>query len=83
MVISFIPVATRALFIPALIVAIIYKISHLEDWSRYDILLLLLFQIVIGCSGAFLFFGHFQTALIILGVFGAILAIIANIARSL
>src|SRR2546428_35130 len=80
LVVSLVPAAIRALFIPALVVAIIYKISHLEDWSRYDILLLLLFQVVIGCSGALLFFGHFQTALIILGVFGAILALIASIA---
>jgi len=47
-IISFVPAAVRAMFIPALIVAIIYKFTHLEDWSRYHLLLLLLFQIVLG-----------------------------------
>jgi hypothetical protein len=83
LVVSFLPGAVRALFIPALIVAILYKVGHLEDWGRYDILLLFLFQIVLGSSGGFLLFGHFQTALVILGVFGAVLAIIASFARDL
>src|SRR2546430_61793 len=48
LIVSFLPAGVRALFIPMLIVAILYKVSHLEDWSRYDILLLLLFQIVLG-----------------------------------
>jgi len=82
-VVSFVPTAARALFIPALVVAIIYKVSHLEDWSRYDILLFLMFQIVIGCSGAFCYFGHFQTAIIIVGVFAGFLAILASFVRSL
>ena len=82
LVVSFMPTASRALLIPALIVAIIYKLGHLEDWSRYDILLFLMFQIVIGCSGAFLFFGHFQTVIVIIGVFGAFLAILGSIVRS-
>ena len=83
LVVSFVPTAARALFIPALVVAIIYKVSHLEDWSRYDILLFLMFQIVIGCSGAFCYFGHFQTAIILIGVFAGFLAILASFVRSL
>lgn len=82
LVVSFMPTASRALLIPALIVAIIYKLGHLEDWSRYDILLFLMFQMVIGCSGAFLFFGHFQTAIVIIAVFGAFLAVLGSIVRS-
>jgi hypothetical protein len=82
-VVSFIPTASRALFIPALVVAVIYKVAHLEDWSRYDILWFLVFQIVIAASFAFLFLGHFQAAIIICGVFGLFLAIVASIARSL
>ena len=82
LVVSFVPTASRALLIPALIVAIIYKLAHLEDWSRYDVLLFLMFQIVIVCSGAFLFFGHFQTAIMIIAVFGAFLAILGSIVRS-
>jgi hypothetical protein len=82
-VVSFVPTATRALFIPAMIVAIIYKLAHLEDWSRYDILFFLLFQFVISAAGALLFFGHFQAAIIISGAFAILLAIVGGIARSL
>jgi hypothetical protein len=64
-------------------VALIYKVAHHEDWSRYEILLLLMFQVVIGCLGASLIFGHFETAIIILVGFGIVLAIIAAFARSL
>lgn len=80
---SFVPAAARALIVPALIVALIYKLGHLEDWSRYDVALFLTFQIVIVCSGLSVFFGHVQTAIIILAVFGGILVLIASIAKSL
>ncbi len=83
LVASFVPTGSRALFVPALIVALIYKLGHLEDWSRYDVALFLVFEMVIVCSGLSLFFGHFQTGIIILGIFGGILAVIASIARSL
>ena len=82
LVVSFVPAAARAMIIPAIVVALIYKAAHLEDWSRYEILLLLVFQIVIGCLGACLFFGLFEEAIIILAGFGIILAVIAAFARS-
>jgi hypothetical protein len=82
LVVSFVPAAARAMIIPAMVVALIYKAAHLEDWSRYEILLLLLFQIVIGCVGACLFFGRFEAAAIILIGFGIVLAVIAGFARS-
>jgi hypothetical protein len=81
--VAFVPTAARAMIIPALIVALIYKVAHLEDWGRFEILLLLVFQVVIGCLGVSVFFGHFETAIIILVVFAAVLAVIAGIARSL
>ena len=73
----------RALIFPVLIVALIYKIAHLEDWGRGDVLLLLMFQFVISCSGALLFFGRFGLALFIWVGFGIILAVIAGFAKSL
>ena len=76
------PMAGRALVIPALIVGILYKICHLEDWSRYEIMALLLFQFAIGYFGASLLLGHFQTAIIILAVFIAILVVIASVAKN-
>ena len=82
LVVAFVPTAARAMIVPAIVVALIYKVAHLEDWSRYEILLLLLFQIVIGCLGACLFFGRFEEAMIILVGFGIVLAVIAAFARS-
>jgi hypothetical protein len=82
-ILSFLPAAVRAMIVPALIVAVIYKLSHLEDWNKYDIGLLLLFQVVIACSGGFLFSGHFQIAIATVAVFGAFLALIGSIVRSL
>jgi hypothetical protein len=82
-VLAFLPAASRALIIPALVVALIYKVSHLEDWSRYDIFLLMGFQAVIACSGAALFSGHFQLAIAIVGAFAVCLTIIAVMIRSL
>jgi hypothetical protein len=83
LVFTYVPAGARALFIPALAVAVLYKLSHLEDWSRYDVALFLVFQFVITSSGVSLFFGHVQSALIILAVFGAILAVVASISKSL
>jgi len=45
--------------------------------------LLLAFQVAVGCLLASLIFGHFQAALMIVVVFGIILAVIAGIMRSL
>jgi hypothetical protein len=79
-VVTFVPpayvvIAARALFIPALVVGIIYKVTHLEDWSHYEIIALLLFQLVIAAFGACLLFGHFSAAFIILFVFFICLAV--------
>ena len=82
-VISFVPLAARALIVPVIIVALIYKIAHLEDWSRYDVFMLLIFQGVIGCFGVSLIFGHFQTAIIVLVGFVVFLTVIASFAKSL
>ena len=81
-IITFVPRAALAVTIPALIVGVIYKISHFEDWSRYDVMALLLFQFSIDCFGATLLLGHFGTAIIILVAFAAILSLIAVIAKS-
>lgn len=82
-VVTFIPQGGRALFIPALVVGIIYKVTHLEDWSRYEIIALLLFQLIIGLFGACLFFGHFSAAIIILFVFFICLAVIFAFTKGL
>jgi hypothetical protein len=80
--ISFVPTAARGMIIPAMVVALIYKLAHLEDWSRFDVLMLLTFQVVIGCIGVSLLFCHFQTAAVTLVGFAFVLAIIAGIART-
>ena len=87
LIVMFIPAMTRgyalrAEFIPILIVALLYKIAHLESWSVYDVMLLLLFQMAIGCFIASLLTGHFLAALMIVAVLGIVLALIANFARN-
>ena len=82
-VVTFVPAASRALIVPAIIVALIYKIGHFEDWSKFDVFMLLGFQVAISFFAASLLGGHFQTAIIILVVFGAILAVIAGFMKNL
>jgi hypothetical protein len=72
---AYVAIAGRALFVPALVVAVIYKVTHLEDWSHYEIFALLLFQLVIAAFGASLLFGHFSAAFTILVVFFICLAV--------
>jgi hypothetical protein len=83
LVVAFIPAGSRALIIPVVIVALIYKVAHYEDWGRFDVFMLLAFQAVIGFLGVSLFFGHFQAAIYILVGFGVVLAVIAGFAKSL
>jgi hypothetical protein len=75
--------ALRAMIIPIIIVGLIYKVAHLESWSIFEAGLLLAFQIAIGCLAASLISGHFQAAIMIVAVFGIILAVIAGIMKSL
>jgi hypothetical protein len=80
---NFLPVAIRALFIPAIIVGLIYKVAHYEDWSRYEVFLLLIFQLLIIGSGLFLLAGHFGLAFLFLGVLIAMCGVIIAIGKSL
>src|ERR1700733_5867273 len=43
----------RGMIIPGLIVGLIYKVAHFEDWSRIEIICLLMFQLIISTAGAF------------------------------
>ena len=82
LLISFIPAAAaRVIVVPLLIVAIIYKLAHLVDWTRYHILLLFLFQFALGASAACLYYGRFGSALIIMGAAAAFLALLWAIVR--
>jgi hypothetical protein len=83
LVVRFVPAAVRALLIPAIIVAIMYRLAHLTDWSRYDVFMLLMFQAVIVAVGGSLLVGQFQAAFVILLVFGFALALFAFFARGL
>jgi len=81
-IISVLPSAARAMAVPAIVVAILYKFTHLEDWNRYDIGLLLLFQLVLTASVGLLFIGRFEAALVVTAVFGGFLAVIGSFVRS-
>lgn len=83
LVITLIPGGSRALILPVLIVALIYKAAHYEDWGRFDIFMLLAFQTAIGFMAVSLFFGRFQPALFVLIGFGGLLTVIALCAKSL
>jgi hypothetical protein len=88
LIVLFIPatyrgLALRAMIIPVIFVALIYKVAHLESWSIFEVGLLLVFQVVIGGLVASLISGHFQAAIMIVLVFGMILAVIAGFAKSL
>ena len=82
LILTYVPAAARALFLPALVVALIYKVAHLEDWSRFEIFLLFVFQIIIASLATSLYFGRFQTALIILAGLIVILFIAGVFIRS-
>ena len=73
----------RVLVVPALIVLVIYKIAHFEDWSHGDVSMLLGFQLATACVAAMLLTGHFLAAVFILFVFAVILAVIANFMKDL
>jgi hypothetical protein len=73
----------RAMIVPAIVVALIYKIAHLEDWSRYDAFLLLAFQVFVGYVGASLILGRFEAAIFAMAGFGIVLAVIAGFAKGL
>ena len=77
------PGAMRAMILPGLLVGVIYKVAHYEDWTRYEIICLLMFQLIIVFAGASLLVGHFATAIGILVALGAVLAIAASFLRSL
>ena len=82
-VVRYIPAATRALFVPVLVVGLIYLVTHLEDWNRYDAGIVLVFQFTLGGIIAALLSGHFGTAMVIATVFAGVLAAVASIAKGL
>src|SRR5690349_2385166 len=82
LVLTYVPAATRALFLPALVVALLYKVAHMQDWGRLEIFLLLIFQAFIAGLGAALFFGQFLTALVLLAGFAVILFVVGVFVRS-
>lgn len=76
-------VVVGLLIVPGLIVSLIYKVSHLEDWSRYEIIALLFFQLVISLAGAALLTGHFLMAISVAIVFAVALAVVAAFVKGL
>jgi len=80
---NFLPVAVRMLFIPAIIVGLIYKATHYEAWSRYEVFLLLIFQLLIIGFTIFLLAGHFAMMFLLLGILVGICGIIIGIGKSL
>jgi hypothetical protein len=82
-VVTSLPAAARALFIPFMLIALIYTLAHLEDWNRFDGVIVLAFQFAIGGFLVCLFSGNFGAALLIAAVFVGVLAVIGSIAKGL
>jgi hypothetical protein len=82
-VVTYLPAAARALFIPFMLIALIYTLAHLEDWNRFDGVIVLAFQLTIGGFLVCLFSGNFGAALLISAVFVGVLAVIGSIAKGL
>jgi hypothetical protein len=80
---SFLGGQVRAMFGAELVVAFIYRVSHFRDWGRYEVILLLVFYSVLGCAGGLLWVGLVRPAMLLLILFGGILAVIAYFIRSL
>ena len=83
LVVTYLPAATRALFISFMLIALIYTLAHLEDWNRFDGVIALAFQFAIGGFLVCLFSGNFGAALVIAAVFAGALAIIGSIVKGL
>jgi len=66
----------------AVVVALIYKVAHLEDWHRYEIVCLLLFQSVFSAVGASVAIGHFLMAACVLAIILATLGVVAVFLKS-
>jgi len=82
-VLVFIPTAVRALFIPAKVVGLLYKVAHDEDWSRYEVLILLTLQLAITGLILCLLTGQLGAAFGSLGVLIAVGEVIILIGKSL
>jgi hypothetical protein len=73
----------RRMVIPGIIVAIIYWITHLPDWSGYEVGGIAYFQMALLATGLCLLRGEIQLAAMILGLFFIGLMVIAGIAKGL
>jgi hypothetical protein len=76
-VLTYVPAAGRALIIPALAVALLYKLMHFEDWNQFDVFALLAFQLIISIAGACFWLGQFSAGLTLLAVCFVCLLIVA------
>ncbi len=84
LILTYAPGAGRAMIVPVLLVAFTYRIAHAEDdWNAGDVVMLLAFQLFIGYLSLSLYTGHLQSALLLLFVFGAVLAVFAFFVRGL
>jgi hypothetical protein len=73
----------KVVVIPAMIVGLIYHLTHLPDWSGYEFGGIMFFQTAILGIGLCVYRGQFNIAIILLAAFAFGLVIIASVARSL
>jgi len=82
-VVTLVPRASLAMIFPVLVVGLIYQVGHFQEWSRFDALLLLLFQFVVCFLVMSLYAGHFAAAVIVLGISAGVLALLGFFSKGL
>jgi hypothetical protein len=69
--------------IPLVIITLVYRVAHLEDWPHIEAVILLLFQAAIVGVSLALILGHFLMAAIVLGGFAVFLGLFAGLAKNI
>jgi hypothetical protein len=83
LIIKFVPTASLAMILPGLLVGLIYKIAHFENWGHYEIICLLFFQLVLSLVGTALLTGHFAMAIPTVIIFAVALAVVIAFVKGL
>jgi hypothetical protein len=83
LMVTYVPGVWRALAFPVIIVMLIYRVGHLEDWKSGHVFMLLIFQVVLVVIGVSLFLGQFGVALVVALAFGLALGVLAAFSRGL
>lgn len=77
------PMAMRAMIIPLFMAALIYKIAHLEDWGKFEVIFLFLLQLFVAVIAACLIAAQFTAAFAMLAAMAFAVFLLVSFARTL